>query len=882
MKQKNSVYTLIACALLAGCLSNPKQPAMQGKGSGDADDLYIVDCLLPGQIRQLGQLSTYLTARRPIKTTAVDCEIRGGEYVAYDRASYATSLKVWMPKAQAGDTEAQVYVGEIYEKGLGMTPDYAMAAHWYRKAAEQGNSRARINLGFLYEKGLGVPEDKARAMTWYKKASGLENTGIPYATTLATTATDSNVSQLRLLEAELQNSRNETRTLADQLNKTRQRLQVTRQKLARTGSQLDKAKDQFGKAEIQTDRRESSRLQEVITEKEQEVTTQRKNLAALEKQYQAKLHTLNSKLGETERRAEQIARELKSNKIATDTAQLKLLAAQAQLAKTERRILLLKNESPAKTTVEALQQAQKNALHAKQRELQKINRIVAAQEQEKRRQKKLIAQLQSEKNTYRENIARLNEQLQSQSTSTAQLQRLKQELQQQQQAALQAKQQLQTTKMQLGNTEQRLAELEKQLQAKSDKLDETIRRQNHTQDAVIVQQQKQISRLQLEKRRYEEKIKKLQADGRIATGKPEIEIIEPPVVLLRGTATVNLRSVVRQGNIIGKVRTSSGLLSLSVNDKKYSIDDRGLFQASIDLAAEKTPVHIAAIDKLGRRASLDFVFSLDKALKANQERASYIQKQPQTASWKSHDFGNYHALIIGNSNYRKIPKLDTPINDARAVARVLRKKYGFTTKLLIDATRYQILSELNRLRGELNDQDNLLIYYAGHGELDKVNMRGHWLPVDADADNTANWISTVALTDILNSMSVRHILVVADSCYSGAMTRTSLARLDTGLSPRKKSQWLKAMLKARSRTVLTSGGLKPVMDGGGGDHSVFAKSFIAALQNNNDLLEGQMLYRNVSAGIVAIAAQYGIEQVPVYAPIRYAGHENGEFFFVPN
>ncbi len=133
----------------------------------------------------------------------------------------------------------------------------------------------------------------------------------------------------------------------------------------------------------------------------------------------------------------------------------------------------------------------------------------------------------------------------------------------------------------------------------------------------------------------------------------------------------------------------------------------------------------------------------------------------------------------------------------------------------------------------------------------------------------------------MNTMSVRHILVVADSCYSGAMTRSSLARLEPGVSSQKKSEWLKAMLKARSRTVLTSGGLKPVMDGGGGDHSVFARAFINSLKNNNDLLGGQVLYRNVSSGIVAIAAQYGIEQVPVYAPIRYAGHENGEFFFVP-
>ena len=66
------------------------------------DDLMIVDCLLPGQVRQLGAAMTYLAPRRPAKTTASDCAIRGGEYVAYDRASMNTALEAWMPSAQAG------------------------------------------------------------------------------------------------------------------------------------------------------------------------------------------------------------------------------------------------------------------------------------------------------------------------------------------------------------------------------------------------------------------------------------------------------------------------------------------------------------------------------------------------------------------------------------------------------------------------------------------------------------------------------------------------------------------------------------------------------------------------------------------------------------
>src|SRR4029453_3684709 len=97
-------------------------------GPGAVEGFMVVDCLLPGQIRQLGGKVTYVTARRAVKTAARDCEIRGGEYVSLDRANYATALKVWLPLAEQGDPAAQTYVGEIYEQGLGIQPDPAAAA----------------------------------------------------------------------------------------------------------------------------------------------------------------------------------------------------------------------------------------------------------------------------------------------------------------------------------------------------------------------------------------------------------------------------------------------------------------------------------------------------------------------------------------------------------------------------------------------------------------------------------------------------------------------------------------------------------------------------------------------------------------------------------
>ena len=767
MKTISLIYGVVI-ALLFGCSAVPELGERANDISrvgklGDADKLYVVDCLLPGQIRRLGSQMTFLTARLATKTTAVDCEIRGGEYVAYDRANYATSLNIWLPKAQAGDAEAQAYTGEIYEKGLGIQPDYKTAAEWYRKAAAQSNSRAQINLGHLYEKGLGVTKDLSIAMDWYQKASGLEKKDLPYAATIATSSSDEVLlTEIQQLKHELDNSRAQSKALAEQLATTQRQLKETLEKQQRFQLERDNTKSKLDDAQTQGNASEGVRLEKVLHEKDNELAVLQQQVSALNSQYQQKVGDLTQKIEDTEKRAEQISGQLKVQQTAAGDTQLVLLNAEAKLANTEKKLLGV--------------------------------------------QKDFYSKAESDKAT------------QASSANTSQ-----------------------------------------DMQHK------------------LEQSQSLISQLEAEKQKLQQEVDKIKKTSApiSTTQKPVIEIIDPPLVLQRGTLpTVTLRSVVKEREITGKVTAPAGIASVMVNDVKNMLD-RGLFKATVGIKGEKTPVNIVAVDQNGARTSMEFLLSLEGSASGNATEPGPSQP-PLGNQWKEIDFGNYYALIIGNNHYKKVPSLDTPINDAKGVDRVLREKYGFKTQLLIDADRYQILTAMNELRAKLTENDNLLIYYAGHGELDKVNMRGHWLPVDAEGDNTANWISTVAITDILNAMSPRHILVVADSCYSGTLTRSALARLDAGMSEGKKSEWLKAMLKGKSRTALTSGGLKPVLDGGGGDHSVFANAFIKALQKNTSLLEGQELYRDVSASVIAVA-----EQVPQYDPIKFAGHEVGDFFFMP-
>ncbi len=213
---------------------------------------------------------------------------------------------------------------------------------------------------------------------------------------------------------------------------------------------------------------------------------------------------------------------------------------------------------------------------------------------------------------------------------------------------------------------------------------------------------------------------------------PAIEIIEPPLSITRGTPSILLRSEVAELDLIGRVAPAKDLMTLRINDVPQAIDTNGLFQARFAVASQSTPVSVVAVDRSGSRAAIDFVI-VPKTVNGQASNVATTKAVPSKETPQV-DFGEYHALIIGNNNYDHLTNLNTARNDAKAVDAILRKKYGFKTKLLLDADRYTMLSALNDFRDELTENDNLLIYYAGHGELDNVNLRGHWLPVDAEPE----------------------------------------------------------------------------------------------------------------------------------------------------
>mgnify|MGYP006270827543 CR=1 FL=1 len=804
---------LILAILLLGCtnrqspLSELQQP---GAARGNADKLLMVDCLLPGQVRQLGSQMTYLTARRPIRTSAVDCEIRGGEYTAYDRADYRTALKVWLPAAQEGEPKAQNYVGQIYEKGLGQQPDYSTAAAWYRKAAEQGHSPACINLGYLYERGLGVDQDITKALNWYRAASGLTDGELEFVSSVAKAARKEQQRELESLRDAVERYKAEAAQLRKTLEQLRQEKQERSAKLsaARRAAASLKAEVKAAQAKLnsqtpptnQTDlRAELERLRAQLADRKAEVQSQQQAIAALEEQ------TTSDR-----RRLEQLAQE-------------------------EQQIL-----------------AQRDA---QRQELAKLREDVTRHKAEETRLRQALERLRQERQKRSDKLAAAQ---QAVSALTDQLAEAQARLNDQSQ-----------------NAQAQAAELETKV--------ERLRAELAAREGEVKAQQQALAALEAQSANDRERLAKLaeQEQQALAQQKPTIEIIDPPLAATRGMPAIRLRSAKPQVQIMGRVTAPAGLRALRINERRIEPEINGLFDTQLLVADKEMPVNIVAIDDRGQRASLDFMLIPQRAQSTARAETDTSSAKPQKIQVDDIDFGRYYALIIANQDYQQLPNLSTPIDDATAIAEVLRGKYGFKTRILRNADRYTTLSALNTLREKITDQDNLVLYYAGHGELDRANDRGYWLPVDAEADNSANWISNIDITDIIAAMQAKHVLVIADSCYAGTLSRSSVARLNSGMSQSLQIKWYRTMAKVRSRLVLTSGGEEPVLDVGGGEHSVFAQTFLETLRNNQTILDGYSLYRAVSQKVQDRARAFNIEQDPQFTPIRHAGHEAGEFFFVP-
>lgn len=215
--------------------------------------------------------------------------------------------------------------------------------------------------------------------------------------------------------------------------------------------------------------------------------------------------------------------------------------------------------------------------------------------------------------------------------------------------------------------------------------------------------------------------------------------------------------------------------------------------------------------------------------------------------------GTDYALLFATDTYDDsgFKPLSNPINDARVIAKDLEEIYGFQTTLITNPTLKDIWNKIREFQQrKYAKDDQLFIFFAGHGTFDEVGKTGYLIARDSQADNPMSHYAYPLLKEAIDNIPCDHVFLMLDVCFGGTFVEEvakASSRSDREGEYRKISnpEFISRKMKYRSRKLLASGEKNPVSDGVPGRHSPFAKDFLEALRSL-DGQEGVLTFNEVN------------------------------------
>lgn len=337
---------------------------------------------------------------------------------------------------------------------------------------------------------------------------------------------------------------------------------------------------------------------------------------------------------------------------------------------------------------------------------------------------------------------------------------------------------------------------------------------------------------------------------------PDIYLAEPQQV--ENAVSVS-SAFVTQGKEItlkGTVMDDGGVYDLYINDREVPFQANGEFTANIPLAPDINLVRIVARDKQ--------LIATEKIL--------YIERSLAGGPGGENDLPasvNYYALLITVGQYDDpaITDLDQPLSDGAKLREVLVKNYTFPenrVSWLKDPNREDLIVAFDNLGKTLTKEDNLLVFYAGHGYWDNNLEVGYWMPRDSKISNPANWFANSTIRDYVRGIKAKHILLISDACFSGGILKTRSVMADA-------SPGILSLYNLASRKVMTSGTMTEVPD-----ESIFMKYLVRQLDENRDrYLSSEQLFSKIK-----VAVLNNSRTVPQFGTIQDTGDEGGDYIFI--
>ncbi len=343
---------------------------------------------------------------------------------------------------------------------------------------------------------------------------------------------------------------------------------------------------------------------------------------------------------------------------------------------------------------------------------------------------------------------------------------------------------------------------------------------------------------------------------------PVIAITSPNVEAKRGFKIVKTKKIL----VRGKATDKDGIYEVSINGIEAHVAEDGTFSANVPLKFGTNKLIVTATDIKQKSSTKTFTIKR-KSPNVNNDDVVVVNNNDDNLDI---GFGKYYALLIGISDYgdSAIPNLEgMPKKDAQDLGNVLINKYNFKRENVVilnnSPTANQIMKEFYKLKQKVTSNDNVLIFYAGHGVYDKKNEIGHWLPSDADMEYELNLISNTQVVDYLKSIKSKHTLLISDACFSGSIFKHR--------SFKKAPKSIQKKYELPSKKAITSGTLKTVPN-----KSVFLKYLLKRLNNNqNKYLPARKLFDNIEEPVMNNSPN-----TPQYGTIYGIGDEGGDFIFI--
>jgi hypothetical protein len=309
-------------------------------------------------------------------------------------------------------------------------------------------------------------------------------------------------------------------------------------------------------------------------------------------------------------------------------------------------------------------------------------------------------------------------------------------------------------------------------------------------------------------------------------------------------------------SILGRITDEiSGVDHVFINSEECILSKDGLFVKMIPLKKGDNTVKIYAVDKTDNYAEMNLVLN-------------YSQESSAVTSALNVS-GRYFALLIGVNEYSdpNLPNLDYPVSDAENLYNVLVTDYLFdegNIVLLKNAKRADINIALDNLAKKVTPEDNLLIFYAGHGWWDQVSDIGYWLPSDANKSYKTEWFRNSTLCDYIREINSKHTLLITDACFGGSIFKNRSISMEA-------TKAIQMLYELPSRKAMTSGTLTEVPD-----RSSFVKFLIERLHENKEkCLSSEQLFSSFRIAVINNS-----DVIPQYGEIKNVGDQGGDFIFI--